>query len=411
MKSKIMPSLVLGSICLVAALLLSVVNMFTAPLIEANQAAAASGAFAEVLPGATGQQDLTIDDSYPAVVKAGYKFDNGYVFQMEVSGWSSGLVIMCGIGNDGKVTGMKHIKTSDTYGLEPELNNAYIGKDADTAELIIATGATPKSLTSKGYFEAVTAALQAYTVASGGSVDLRSPLDIKCNDALGTETLTFVKWFAVEVLDGVSAVYVDADASARVYVVGETYIGIFADGTIATTNVSAEDQAKALEADAIVKASNSTDITSELGGAVANVTKVEKTDSGNYIINVLGEGYKYESNFQFVGIKEGQIEIKVAISADGKIIDVNTMKHQETNGYGSACDSEEYYEQFRGANDSDIVVTVPFPDFHDDQIPAEGCTDIGAIANSTFTSTGYQAAIKDAFAAFNLLNTTEGGNQ
>ena len=410
MKSKIMPSLVLGSICLVAALLLSVVNMFTAPLIEANQAAAASGAFAEVLPGAAGQQDLTIDDSYPAVVKAGYKFDNGYVFQMEVSGWSSGLVIMCGIGNDGKITGMKHIKTSDTYGLEPELNNAYIGKDADTAELIIATGATPKSLTSKGYFEAVTAALQAYTVASGGSVDLRSPLDIKCNDALGTETLTFVKWFAVEVLDGVSAVYVDADASARVYVVGETYIGIFADGTIATTNVSAEDQAKALEADAIVKASNSTDITSELGGAVDNVTKVYKTDSGNYIIEVLGEGYKYESNLEFVGVEEGQIEIKVAISADGKIIDVKTMKHQETNGYGSACDSEEYYEQFRGANDSDIVVTVPFPDFHDDQIPAEGCTDIGAIANSTFTSTGYQAAIKDAFAAFNLLNTTEGGN-
>ena len=410
MKSKIMPSLVLGSICLVAALLLSVVNMFTAPLIEANQAAAASGAFAEVLPGAAGQQDLTIDDSYPAVVKAGYKFTNGYVFQMEVSGWSSGLIIMCGIGNDGKITGMKHIQTNDTYGLENQLNNAYTDKDINTAELIIATGATPKSLTSKGYFEAVTAALQSFAIANGEAVDTRTPEEIlqdNCNEALGTSKLEFTKWFATEILEGIDVVYTSTEGN--VYVIGEEFIGV-KNGAAVTTTASAENQTKALTADTLIKASNTTDVTSLLGGAVANVTKVEKTDSGNYIINVLGEGYKYESNLEFVGVEEGQIEIKVAISADGKIIDVKTMKHQETNGYGSACDSEEYYEQFRGANDSDIVVTVPFPDFHDDQIPAEGCTDIGAIANSTFTSTGYQVAIKDAFEAFNLLNTTEGGN-
>ena len=39
-KSNWMPSLVLGCICIVVALLLSVVNMVTAPIIEAAQSAA-----------------------------------------------------------------------------------------------------------------------------------------------------------------------------------------------------------------------------------------------------------------------------------------------------------------------------------------------------------------------------------
>ncbi|MBR5120710.1 MAG: hypothetical protein IKV02_06910 [Clostridia bacterium] len=48
--SKLYPSLVLCSICLVAALLLSGVNMITAPMIEKTQNAAANAALLEVLP-------------------------------------------------------------------------------------------------------------------------------------------------------------------------------------------------------------------------------------------------------------------------------------------------------------------------------------------------------------------------
>ena len=36
-KSNVMPSVVLGAICLISALLLSVINMFTAPEIEKNK--------------------------------------------------------------------------------------------------------------------------------------------------------------------------------------------------------------------------------------------------------------------------------------------------------------------------------------------------------------------------------------
>lgn len=409
MKSKIMPSLVLGSICLVAALLLSVVNMFTAPLIEANKAAAASGAFAEVLPGATGKQDLTIDDSYPAVVKAGYKFDNGYVFQMEVSGWSSGLIIMCGIGNDGKITGMKHIQTNDTYGLEPELNNAYTGKDIDTAELVIATGATPKSLTSKGYFEAVTAALQSFAIANGGTVDLRTPEQIlqdNCNAALGVSGKTFTKWFAVEKISGIDAVYEASDNSGRVYVIGEAFIGV-KDGAVTTADASGENKSAALSADAVIGALTKESV-AKPAGTNANVESIERFSNGTYVFELKGDGYQA----MFDWGDGTQIDIKVAIGADGKIIDVVTVAHAESKGYGDECATEEYYKQYFGKGDSDIKESADdYPYDHGDDFIDPDCTDVGAISSATFTTLGYQRAIKAAFAAFELLNPTEGGNQ
>ena len=64
-KSNLMPSLVLGCICLVVALLLSAVNMVTAPVIQKLQNDKAAASFTEVLPGATGKVDLTIDEQYP----------------------------------------------------------------------------------------------------------------------------------------------------------------------------------------------------------------------------------------------------------------------------------------------------------------------------------------------------------
>ena len=68
-KSNLMPSIVLGCICLIAALLLSVVNTFTGPIIAKREADKALGSFTEVLPNATGKEQLTLDASYPAIVK------------------------------------------------------------------------------------------------------------------------------------------------------------------------------------------------------------------------------------------------------------------------------------------------------------------------------------------------------
>ena len=66
--SKFYPALVLGTICLVATLLLSGVNMITRPLIEAAQNAATTAALLEVLPGGKNFEEIEITSEYPAIV-------------------------------------------------------------------------------------------------------------------------------------------------------------------------------------------------------------------------------------------------------------------------------------------------------------------------------------------------------
>ena len=413
MKKNLLPSLVLGCICLVVAVLLSVVNMFTAPVIAQRQNAAANAALLEVLPEGKNFKEIELTAEYPAVVTKGYTADGGCVFQMEVTGKSTGLIIMVGVDSEGKITGTKVIANQETPSYAEKVfptlegtSGAYTGMTLDGFEAQLTSGAT---LTSKAYSEAVKAALQAAVLASGGSVDTRTPEQIlqdNCNAALGTTGVEFTKWFATEIIEGIDVVY--ESNAGRVYVIGEVFVGIKADGSVHTADVDADAKAKAVSADDVIKASTLTEIT-DLEGVDEDITKIYVTASGNYVFEVLGRGYKYESNYEFVGIEEGEIEIKISISADGKIIDVLTVKHGESKGFGDVCATEEYYDQYRGAENSDVVITVPTPDFHDDQIP-DGCTDLGAISSSTFTTTGYQTAVKVAFMTFELLTATEGGN-
>ena len=154
MKKHIMPSIVLGSICLVVALMLSLINSITAPRIEEAQNAAANEALLVVLPDGKNFEEITFDERYPSIVTAGYKADGGFVFKMEVTGYRPGLVIMVGINEEGKIVAAKHIATNETYGVESELNNAYVGNTLDDISLILSSGATTAPMTSAAYHDA-----------------------------------------------------------------------------------------------------------------------------------------------------------------------------------------------------------------------------------------------------------------
>lgn len=178
MKSKLMPSIVLSAICLVVALLLSAINLVTAPVIEEQQRKKAEAALAEVLPDGENFETVTIMDEngqllagLPTTLKEAKSCDKGYVFQLVVTGYKPGLTIMVGIGSDGKITGAKHIASNETYGFEDQLNSAYVGKDADSISKIIASGATANSLTSQAYYTAMTDALAAFAAltSDGGN--------------------------------------------------------------------------------------------------------------------------------------------------------------------------------------------------------------------------------------------------
>lgn len=414
-KSKFYPALVLGSICLVVAVLLSVINYFTAPIIEQREKDKAAGALAVVLPGGSDFKPMSTDGLPEGVLEA-HSAVGGYVFKVQGNGRNGAIVVMVGVDSDGKIAGTQLISNSESAGYKEPVfaqvdgpDTAYKGQDLANYEAIIVTGST---MTSKGYAEAINVALRAFAAVSGG--DSRTPEQIfqdNCNAALGTEGLTFTKWFATEVVTGVDNVYEASDKSGFVFEIGESLIGVNSTG-VTTEGVSAEDSEKALAAHAIIAASTLTEIT-EIPAVdqslKTSITKISKTASGNYVFELSATGYDlgFEySDGHMPGNTPSPILIKLSISAEGKIIDVVTVSHKETAGKGD-CDTEEYYEGWKGAESSDVTITPGVPTHNSTH--TQNATDLGVLSGATYTTQGYQSAVKAAFTAFELL-TAEGGN-
>ncbi len=422
-KRNFMPSVILGSICLVVALLLSVVNMFTAPIIKAAQDTAIQESLAKVLPKGSsfslvenlnGYKD--IDEEITAVYKAGN--DEGYVFQIKTNGFNSGLVIMCGIDSNGAITGTKVIASEETPDKSKPVfeaaeaegdKGAYNGMTANNFSTNLIAGST---LTSEAYGDAVRMSLKAFNSITGGNADLRTPEEIRqdsCNTALGTSELLFSRALMNDYLSGVSSVY--TSESGTVMKIGQSYVGIDQDGNV-VGEVSESDRETALSAYAIYSAPGLYEITIP-DGAHEYVRKISKTAAGSYVIEmngygcdkinyVLNESLKVDYNWA----QDQFIEFTVSISADGAIIDVITTKHAESPNYGDKCATEEYYITWIGVTDDGFTV-IEDTDAND---TADKTTEEypGLIAGSTMTTHGYQEAMKLAFDAFYLL---EGGNE
>ena len=397
MNKNAMPSLVLGSICVVVALLLSVVNMITAPAIAENQAAAANAALLDVLPGGSNFKEIDLSTAeYPSIVTKGWSADGGSVFQISTTGKSSGFVIMCGVDAEGKLVGTKVIANEETPSYAEKVfpnvegtDGVYSGMDVSDFEAYLVSGAT---LTSRAFSEAVKAALQSAVIAAGGEVDTRDPEQIlqdNCNAALGTEDKVFTKWFATEIITGVDAIYENADAG-RVYVIGESFIGVTVDGTLVEfPEMSSDDAAAATAADALINASTTTDVQIP-AGAGDEIVSIKKTASGNYIIEAYGDGYGVNGGNKYHPASGEPIIVKISISADGAIIDSFTVEEEETPDIGGALlDDPAFYEPYEGKT-------------------SENYSDVENKAGATLTSKGYKDALKNAFGVIEMI---EGENE
>lgn len=414
-KKSLKDVLVLFVICCVFGTLLAAVNSITSKVIrDRENAPVDDSVLLEYLPGGSNFQELTIDDKYPSAVKKGWKADGGCVFQVEVSNWNNSgkIVIMVGIDSDGKIATVKHTSTNDTFGAEAGLDKDYTEKHDDINSLTqlpsAAASGAPK--TTKAYYEALKAALQAAAIAGGEEVDTRTPEQIlqdNCNAALGTTGLKFTKWFATEIVTGVDKVYVSSDNSSYVFIIGENFVGVNTSG-VTTPDASDSDKAAASAAYDIIVASTTTEIAIPAGANTTLIKKIEVTASGNYVFHLEGQGYDYTfeySDGQMAGNPK-TISIKLSISKDGKIIELSTLDHAETKGIADKESLDKYCNSWTGAGSSDIIVTPGVPDHGSDLIP-EGSTDLGAISSATYTSQGYQNAVKASFKAFELLT---GGN-
>ena len=159
-----MPVVVLGLICLIVAAALGVVNHFTSQEIEKQMLIKANAGKIEVLPGldiTTMVETVPEEGKYPSEVKKISKFDVGYVIETEVKGNAAGMVVLVGIDNDGKITGVKVLANAETPSFWSSVSSVVTGKDGkyngqtpDTLAPEIVSGATNSS---NGVYSAVKA--------------------------------------------------------------------------------------------------------------------------------------------------------------------------------------------------------------------------------------------------------------
>ncbi len=158
---------VLGSICLVVAILLSVVNYITAPIIEAAAGAAASESLKVVLPDATGFEEVTIPEGTAETVTGIHKDQGGSGYAVTLATSSSysqsPMTFTVGFGTDGKIVAVEMTNYAETkdFGDYPQ---SYVGADSALGGIELAAGVTYSSSAFKAAVEDAFAAL----IAIGG---------------------------------------------------------------------------------------------------------------------------------------------------------------------------------------------------------------------------------------------------
>lgn len=383
------PTIVLSAICVVIVALLAVVNLFTAPLIEAQKNSAANAALLEVFPNGEGFEEVDLADyTFPASVEKVWREKNGgAVVQTNVTGYKAGLVIMCGIDSTGKITGAKWIQTNETLHAEDGLGDRFVGHDKDSITPDLVAGSTAK-MTTGAYYKAIEDSLNTFIILGGGSVDMRDPAQIlqdNLNAALGTEGKTFTKWFRVELVEGVDEIYTDGEGGF-VFAIGESFIGVDESG-VKTSDASEENKTAASAAYAIVSASTMEKITELPSDMPKRFVEAYKTASGNYVITAKGAGYGINGEWHTSG---EYLVVRIAISADGTILATETVYHSETqNVGGAALENPDFVAQFVGKD-------------------KDGAASVDTISGATLTTEGYKKAIQTAFEALAFLT---GGNE
>ena len=227
MKNQIKSVVVLVCICLVVTVLMAVTNQFTAPIIKENQNAAENAALLVVMPdGGSFEKVDTSTYTLPATVTEVYSAENGgYVIKLTTTGYSTGMIILCGINADGTVSGVVCLESTETLGYEKTYGENFVGKNAEVVEAVdIIAGATK---TTAAYKSAIKDALNTAIILGGGSVDIRTEEEIFLDNlsaALPSAEGKFKQHFFVEVVEGVDAIYVAENNTGYVCIIGDKFI-------------------------------------------------------------------------------------------------------------------------------------------------------------------------------------------
>ncbi len=402
----IKPTLVLSCICMAVALILSAVNMITGPIIEANRNASANEALLVVLPEGESFEEIDLATAgLPAIVTKAYQetTGKGFVFQMNSTGYQPGLVIMCGVDAEGKITGVTHLETKETYGKEAELNGVYIGQSLESFSAHIISGATKSSI---GYSDAVSAALQSFVLVSGGELDPSfALLDMIPSLAPGFGTTEEVEaagniYKAFKSVSDTGFAYIVKDGEATYLILTNAYAACKvydSEGKEVTANVS-----EAILADALAHASaNQVKYTDKLNTNITNfnagAAEITPVASDKFDTIVAGASFKADGAdyYAFIARPFGydQMNILIILDEGGAIVKLDC-----TTGifFGHGVEYMPFYNQYKeNEYESGFI----------GQTGTAG--DNYLMSGATMTSDAVKIAINDVFAAYNSI---KGGN-
>lgn len=178
-KQNVMPIVILSAICVVVALLLSVVNMFTAPIIAENAAKKETESMSAVLEGAVGFEKLTLTD-LPETVSAVYEETTGLgfvVFVKTKTSYTHGedMAITVGINKEGKVVGVKLTSYTESKDIGPDYPNRFVGLDAsNVGEVDAVAGVTYSSNAFKNAVKDALAAVESLVGTAKDEMTLKA---------------------------------------------------------------------------------------------------------------------------------------------------------------------------------------------------------------------------------------------
>ena len=173
-KNRLRPIAVLTAICLLAGLLLGIVNIFTAPRIAENAGREMRQLRLSLLPGVDSFEEVEMTP-LPAGVTAVYKAENGagYVIEAFGEGFKGPVPVMVGINAQGVITGVRFLENDETPGLgdvmvtDPAFAQQFVNRTADPIHTNDVDAIAQATVSTVACIEAVNAAIACYRQLTG----------------------------------------------------------------------------------------------------------------------------------------------------------------------------------------------------------------------------------------------------
>ncbi|MBR5309940.1 MAG: FMN-binding protein [Oscillospiraceae bacterium] len=416
MKENIKSVVVLTAICLVVAILLAVTNYVTEPIIAANKAAKASGSLLQVMPEATGFENITDTlGELPATVKEVHAETSGLGHVMILGTTtqfsSDEMGITVAIGADGKISNILLTGYYESKDFGADYPATYIGQDSALGGVDTVAGTTFSSSAFKNAVaDAFTVLVENNLVAAGQKSEEQliaevMPLALPgAFNSLGKHITTPVEGLSAPIVEAYRA----KNNSGYLYVVesdaGKVVVGVNAFGVAQAFDLEGND-VTATATDAVAAAvaaapaiatenleANTTAITALVEeGAV--VTPVEGlnifTDVMAAFTVTVGEENLYAVITGPIAYADETMKMAVIFNENGEVVIYKTytelILHGEYYSEHQLTDTSAYLSQFYGLTEGTYS------------------DDMTIVSGATMTANAVASNFRSAFAALNLI--------